>query len=63
MTTTPRPFTNLPADAITGPGDYWDIIEAALVGLPETDRLRASALASLDHLKERVNQPQERNPQ
>lgn len=37
-----------------GDSSYWDIIESALVGLPETDRLRKPALDALDHLKERV---------
>jgi hypothetical protein len=36
---------------------YWDIIEAALTSLPESSRLRSPALASFDHLKERVTDP------
>lgn len=34
--------------------DYWVLIEAALTSLPESNRLRAPALAAFDHLKERV---------
>lgn len=43
------------------PGDYWSVIEAALVGLPDRDRLRAPALAALDHLKERVTSREARD--
>lgn len=35
---------------------YWAVIEAALTSLPETSKLRAPALASFDHLKERITE-------